>query len=87
MASPAYYNATVGTTAGLLVPACEGAVGIFNNGAATIYIGYDSNVTTVNGFPIPSGSGLGVNSQSVQNPIWAISGTAGQDVRIFLGAL
>jgi hypothetical protein len=87
MASPAYYNVSVGTTPIQLVPASEGAVGIFNNGTVTIYIGYDLNLTTSNGFPIPSGSGLGVNSQSVQNIIYAISGSAAQDVRVFLGAL
>jgi hypothetical protein len=87
MASPAYFNVSVGTTAAQLVPACEGAVGIYNNGTVPIYIGYDLNLTTSNGFPIPAGSGLGVNSQSVQNVIYAISGTAAQDVRVFLGAL
>jgi hypothetical protein len=87
MASPAYFNVSVGTTVVQLVPACEGAVGIYNNGTATVYIGYDLNLTTTNGFPIPASSGLGVNSQSIQNTIYAISGSAAQDVRIFLGAL
>jgi hypothetical protein len=87
MASPAYYNISVGTTALQIVGNVESVTTIYNNGTATIYLGYDLNVTTVNGLPIVVGAAYNISSQATQNPIWAISGTAGQDVRVFLGAL
>jgi hypothetical protein len=86
VASTAYFNVTVGTTAVQLTGQYGGAIGIFNNGAAAIFLGFDANVTTANGFPVPAGSGFSINSEANQNTLWAISGTAGQDVRVILGA-
>jgi hypothetical protein len=54
---------------------------ICNNGSSTIFIGFDPDVTTGTGFPIPPGTALPlqVNGQVL---VWAISTVNGQDIRI-----
>lgn len=82
-------TATVGTSAVEVVTKNATRYGwcIHNAGSVTIYIGPDNGVTTGNGFPIAAGEKWGVarDNQShhpAGGPVWAISGSAGQDVRI-----
>lgn len=88
MAASNYFNITVGTTAVAVTvnTAGEGVTAIYNNGTAPIYIGFDLNVTTANGFPIPAGASIAVSASGLQQ-LFAISGTAGQDVRVLLGSI
>jgi len=76
-------QATVGTSAALLVAARTGAVGtgrvavtVSNNGSAIIYIGA-SGVTTSTGKSIPPGNSFTLKTTAA---IYAISGTAAQAV-------
>ena len=61
-------------------------VSIFNNGAATIYYGGKPSVTAGSvgdpnaGFPLLTSTGIVIRDTTAA--IWAISGTAAQDVRI-----
>ncbi|MCB1557228.1 MAG: hypothetical protein KDJ15_07955 [Alphaproteobacteria bacterium] len=71
---------TVGVAASQLMAQNNDRTGwfVYNNGTVPIYIGSDNTVTTANGTPIPVGGGLGGDDT---DEVWAISGTAGQDVR------
>jgi hypothetical protein len=80
---------TVGTSAVEVVAKYPGRYGwaIYNAGTVDIFIGPDSAVTTANGFPIPAGTSFGIarDNQShhpASGPVYAISGSAAQDVRI-----
>lgn len=75
-----YGAVSVGVAAGVLVAAnaTQREALIFNNGTVPIYIGQDSSVTTSNGLPIPPQSFYVVSYRAV---IYAISGTAAQNVR------
>lgn len=53
---------------------------IFNNSANTIYVGFTGSVTTILGFPIPSGA-VWSDSEYVGD-IYAISSVAGNNIRI-----
>jgi len=72
---------TVGTSATLLAAANSSrqALTIMNNGTATIYLG-GSGVTTASGLPVTAGQGFVVEGTTAA--LYAISGTAGQDVRV-----
>lgn len=52
------YGATTITSSATLIRASQArtSISIYNNGAATVYVGTDSAVTTSNGMPIPAGS-------------------------------
>lgn len=85
---PEISNTTVGVTATqvLAKSPTRFAWSIANEGSSKIYIGPDSNVTTATGYPIAAGTSFGVarDNQShhpANGPIYAISGSAGQDVR------
>ena len=54
-------------------------IAVFNLGAETIYLGKDNTVTTANGFPLLSNTGIYFDGYT--GALWGISGTAGQDVR------
>lgn len=77
---------TVGTSEVLLFSAdSDGSeVSIHNNGAATVFIG-PSGLSTASGFPVVAG-GSGVADLAAGDKLFAISGTAGQDVRVFTAA-
>jgi hypothetical protein len=77
---------TVGTSEVLLFTAdADGSeVSIHNNGATTVFIG-PSGLSTVSGFPVGAG-GSGVVALAAGDKLYAISGTAGQDVRLFTAA-
>lgn len=74
---------TVGLTAVQLAAASatRQAVSVWNGGSTTIYIGA-SNVSAIDGFPIAPGAGFVVDGTS--SSIYAVSGTAGQDVRVLV---
>ena len=78
---------TVGTAAVRIDTGLTGRkwIVIFNNGGDTIYIGGSSGVTTAGGMPIPAGGPASFVLGPYQQ-IWAISGTAGQDVRTWEAA-
>lgn len=81
--------ATVGTTAVLVNVsgtnlANRKLLTVHNNGTVTIYWGYTSGVTTVNGTPLAKGQFMAIAVGPSAN-IYAISGTAGQNVRITEG--
>lgn len=54
---------------------------IFNNGTVNIYIGADDTVTTATGLPIPPGQQYSADYGG-RAAVYAISGSAGQDVRV-----
>jgi hypothetical protein len=71
---------TVNTTAVEVLPANADRTSwlVHNNGNVDIFLGSDNTVTAANGMPVPAGGKVGdVDGGAV----WAISGTAGQDVR------
>lgn len=77
-------NVTVGTSAALLVGSnFSGRMHIIiqNLGAKPIYIGSSSGVTSSNGLKIPTNSVMDLDIGD-QVSLYAISGTAGQDVRV-----
>ena len=76
---------TVGTTAVRLAYAggAGGAIRIQNRGAAEIFVEGTNAVTTATGFGIAAGASLTYPLQAA-GEVWAISGTAGQDVRVLL---
>lgn len=57
------------------------AVQIYNNSSNTIYIG-GSDVTTATGFPVPAGAYAPTLDAGYDLPIYAIAGSAGNDVRV-----
>ncbi len=85
-------NVTVGVAAGVLVAADAAttdrrSISVYNNGSATIYVGPAATVTVaagsnLGGFPVPVGASLTLDA-APQAELYAISGTAAQDVRIF----
>jgi hypothetical protein len=87
--TPSSTNATVGITAEILITVDDEATGagdgrityqILNNGDSTIYLG-DSDVTVVNGFPIPIGGSMAINMR-LGAILYAISDNSSQDIRI-----
>ena len=74
-------NETVGTAAVQLLAGNTSRKGwkVVNNGTVPIYLGSDNPVTTANGEPLAVGAAAGWDDQ---DELWAISGTAGQDVRV-----
>ena len=72
-------------------------INIYNNGGATIFLCYDGTcdsavdptgaaLTVNNGWPITSGAYFTISNDGNRNvwnhEIWAVSGSAGQDVRL-----
>lgn len=87
--TPLSTNAVVGITAAILVDVNDLTTGggdgrityqILNNGNSTIYLG-DSDVTVVNGFPVPIGGSMAINMR-LGAKLYAISDTVAQDIRI-----
>lgn len=81
---------TVGTAATAIISGEDYASGsgdgrvtyeILNNGNVTIYIGGTNAVTTANGSPIPAGGARTLDLR-LGAVVYAISSSAGQDVRI-----
>lgn len=46
-----------------------------------IYIGFDDNVTTSDGFPIPADTGISIDIDVSQQAIFAVSGNVGDELR------
>ena len=74
---------SIGVSATAIVAARTGAAGtgrvavtLFNNGAATVYLG-GSSVTTSNGMILPPGASMTINATAA---IYGISGAAGQTI-------
>lgn len=87
MANVPYYAVSVGTTAvALTTPGYYGVVAIYNNGAATVYVGTDAAVTTLTGFPVAPAASLSIASNGSQPSLFGIS-TSAQDVRLFLSSV
>jgi len=81
-------NATVGVAAAELAATPHPgrvSIEIQNRGTKSIYIGFDATVTTANGLEVPKFSTWEKDLGEAIN-IFAISGTAGQDVRILEAA-
>lgn len=78
--SATYGAVTVGTSAQLVAAANNnrGTVLVQNLGAAPVYLGTDASVTTGTGLELAAG---GVATLTVQTAVYAIAGSAGQDVR------
>lgn len=65
-------------------------VRVQNLGAATIFVGGSNAVTTGTGYQVPATGGTfeltgepgGEQSQAANRGLWAISGSAGNDVRV-----
>ena len=74
---------TVGTSAVQLDTAFAGrsAVTVVNNGTAVVYIG-TTGVTTSTGIPLAASGGTWTLPWGSAIPVYGISGTAGQDVRV-----
>lgn len=53
---------------------------VVNNGTVPIYVGYSSSVTTSDGIPVAVGQGF--EEREFVGALYAISGTAAQDVRV-----
>ena len=86
LGSAVYGSLTVGTTAvevkvGSSRLSGRKHVGLFNNGVADIYYGYDNSVTTSTGIPIKIGTWATWDADD-QLAIWVISGTPLVDTRI-----
>ncbi len=78
---------SVGLAAGRLDTGFAGRTNVIivNNGTAAIYAGLGASapaVTTATGLPIASGGGTATFRVGAAVQVWAISGTAGQDVRV-----
>lgn len=78
-----WFFAAAVTNVAVAIAALVGAVKllIYNNSGATIYIGDVASVTTANGYPIPAGGSLALDTSGVA---WgAIAASAGpHDVRV-----
>lgn len=83
---------TIGTAASLIITAEDFASAakdgrttyeIYNNGSATIFLGGTNAVTTSNGIPIPPKASRTLDLR-LGATVYAISGSAGQDVRILV---
>ena len=81
------YSDTVGITTVRIVdfaPGRSSAV-IYNNGSVTIYLGTNWELTVDSGIPLPAGMAVVFAREFGDDPDiarFAISGTAGQNVRI-----
>jgi len=53
---------------------------IVNNGGATIYLGANAGVTVDSGEPLATGAMI--SDDKDKEDVWAISGTADQDIRV-----
>lgn len=75
-------QATADTTAVELIASTSTrkAIEIYNNGTETVYIGFDSGVTIVTGFPIPSGASW--YNENYIGAIFGITQTVTCDMRI-----
>lgn len=51
-----------------------------NNGGI-VYIGFDSNVTTSNGFPLEAGDSISIDIDVDKESLWGVADTANDDVR------
>ena len=56
---------------------------VYNNGTSVIYLGGSNAVTTANGIPVPAKASRTLDLR-LGSVIYAISGSAGQDVRIMV---
>jgi len=73
---------TVGLTSVCVLPPNpkRRSYAIVNNGGATIYLGADAGVTTDSGEPLAVGAMI--SDDTDPEAVWAISGTADQDIRV-----
>lgn len=49
--------------------------------AGPIYIGFDTDVTTSNGFPIPADTGISIDIDNSEQQIFFVSANAGDELR------
>lgn len=82
-----YYAISVGTTATQVAFPATGPVAFFNNGAAPVYLGTDATVTTATGFPVLSQTYVSLSATTMQFGVYAVAGTATQDLRVLIGAM
>lgn len=82
---PGYGNVTATTTLGAIVSFStdfqhyekrNGA--IYNNGSVTVYIGYDTSLTSSNGFPLPAGDSFAFNTKTT---IYGVTASSTADLR------
>jgi len=81
------YSVTVTTTAQRIVDYAKDRteITLYNLGIEAIYIGYDSSVTTKNGYPLLSGDSVSLSRELGHDPrlaIYAICASGTQDVRV-----
>lgn len=46
-----------------------------------VYVGFDEDVTTSDGFPLPAGEGVTFDLNASVQPVYAIAPAAGQEIR------
>lgn len=84
MATSAYNTVTVATSATAILTAKNERRGmvIYNNGANTVYIGFDTSVTTSNGLPILPQSSFELNGDRCwRGSVYGVSTSVTDDVR------
>ena len=82
--SSTYNTVTVGNTATLILPSNPGRrmFVIYNNGAVTVYVGPDTNITTSNAIPILPQSSFTQNGERMWMSAWyGITASSTADVR------
>jgi len=72
----------VGLTPTLLSPESDvtRTVEVFNNGNATIFVGFDATVTVLSGQPILPRTGWAISG--IKSAIYGVAAVAGVDVRV-----
>lgn len=82
------FIATVGTTPTLIKPDLPSkVVYIYNNGNETVYWGWDSRVTTTDGFPLAAGAYLFLtvlDGDPCDKPIYGISAGGSDEMRVMI---
>lgn len=57
------------------------ALAVYNNGAATVFLGHSSGVTTANGYPLAAGGQVSVQFDSASQGLWGIVASGTVEVR------
>ena len=85
MASNSYGNASVDTSADIIIADLteRRSVLLKNNGSAIVYVGFDSSVTSSNGFPLMPQDTMEIAGTIVSRGtvIYGISASGTQDIR------
>lgn len=53
-----------------------------SSNSGPIYIGFDTDVTTSSGFPIPADSGISIDIDNSQAQLFYVSANAGDELRV-----